>query len=152
MIQEYIESSLQDLGMHILWQDISALPGTLHIHCIEQADERKVSIRMFYSDQSRTIHLLNPVELAFVDKHQNTNVNIRDFVNVRYKGTFYQREVLHCVPNQSATVSTKECGGLKFWKWPAKQNVLDYPLHDMEQVIKPPTIVFNHGTFSVPEL
>ena len=72
MTQEYIESTLQDLGMHILWQGINALPGTMHSHCVEQADDRKVSTRMLYSDRSCTIHLLNSVELAVVDKHQNT--------------------------------------------------------------------------------
>ena len=152
MTQKYIESTLRDLGMHILWQDINALPGTMHIHRVEQTNEGKVSTRMFYSDQSCTIHPLNSVELAVVDKHQDTNVNIGDFVIVKYKGTFYPEEVLHLVPNQSATVSTMERSGLKFWKWPAKQDVLDYPLRDIERVIKPPTIVSNCGTFSVPEL
>ena len=72
MTQEYIESTLQDLGMHILWQGINALPGTMHSHCVEQADDGKVSTRMLYSDRSCTIYLLNSVELAVVDKHQNT--------------------------------------------------------------------------------
>ena len=42
------------------------------------------------------------------------NVNIRDFVIVKYEGTFYPGEVLHFVSNQSATVSKMECSGLKF--------------------------------------
>ena len=50
MTQEYIESTLRDLGMHVLWQDISALPGAMHIHQVEQADERKVSTCMLHSD------------------------------------------------------------------------------------------------------
>ena len=50
MTQEYIESTLRDLGMHILWQDISALPGAMHIHQVEQTDERKVSTCMLHSD------------------------------------------------------------------------------------------------------
>ena len=72
MTQEYIESTLQDLGMHILWQGINALPGTMHSHCVEQADDGKVSTRMLYSDRSCTIYLLNSVDLEVVDKHQNT--------------------------------------------------------------------------------
>ena len=104
MIQEYIEFTPQDLGMHILWQDINALPGTTDIHCAEQTDKGNVSTRMFYSDQSCTIHPLNSVDLAVVNKHQDTNVNIWDFVIVKFEGTFYPREVLHLVANQSATV------------------------------------------------
>ena len=50
MTQEYIESTLRDLGMHILWQDIKALPGTIYIHCVEQTDEGKVCTHVFYSD------------------------------------------------------------------------------------------------------
>ena len=61
MTQEYVESTLWDLGMHILWQD-SALPGTMHIHQVEQIDKWKVSTCMFYSDWSCTIHSLNSVE------------------------------------------------------------------------------------------
>ena len=125
MTQEYIESTFRDLGMHILWQDINALPGMMHIHCVEQTDEGKVSNHMFYSDRSYTIHPLNSVELAVVGKHQNINVNIRDFVIVKYEGTFYPGEVLHLVPNKSATVSTMEHSHLKFLKWPTKQDVLD---------------------------
>ena len=105
MTQEYIESTLWDLGMHILWQDISALPGTMHIHQVEQIDKGKVSTCMFYSDWSCTIHSLNSVELAVIDKHQDTNVNIGDFVIVKYEGKFYLGEVLYLVPNQSATVT-----------------------------------------------
>ena len=104
MTQEYIEFTPQDLGMHILWRDINALPGTTDIHHAEQTDEGNVSTRMFYSDQSCTIHPLNSVDLAVVNKHQDTNVNIWDFVIVKYEGTFYPREVLHLVTNQSATV------------------------------------------------
>ena len=51
---------------------------------------------------------------------------------MKYEGTFYLGEILHLVPNQSAAVSTVELSGLKFWKWPTKQDVLDYPLHDIE--------------------
>ena len=152
MTQEYIESTLWDVGMYILWQDINALRGTMHIYCVEQTDEGKVFTCMFYSDWSCTIYPLNSVELAVVDKHQDTNVNIGDFIIVKYEGTFYPGEVLHLVPNQSTTVSTMERSGSKFWKWPAKQDVLDYPLHDIKWVIKPQTIVSNCDTFSVPEL
>ena len=120
MTQEYIEFTPQDLGMYILWQDINALPGMMHIHCVEQTDKGKVSTRMFYSDQSCPIHPLKSVDLAVVDKHQDTNVNIWNFVIVKYEGTFYPREVLHLITNQSATVITIEHSGLKFWKWPAK--------------------------------
>ena len=60
------------------------------------------------------------------------HVNIRGFVIVKYEGTFYPGEILHLVPNQSAAVSTVELSGLKFWKWHTKQDVLDYPLHDIE--------------------
>ena len=125
--------------MHILCQDINALLGMIHIYRVEQTDEGKVSTR----------NPVKSVKLAVVNKHQDTNVNIRGFVIVKYKGTFYAGEVFHLVPNQSATVSTMECSGLKFWEWPAKQDVLDYPLHDIERVIKPPTMVSNHSTFSV---
>ena len=72
LTQEHIESTLWDLGMHILWQDINALPGTIHIQQVEQTDEGKVSTHMFYSDWCRTIHLLNSVELPVIDKHQDT--------------------------------------------------------------------------------
>ena len=90
--------------------------------------------------------------MAVADKNQGTIVNIGDFVIVKYEGTFYPEEVRHLVPNQSATVSAMKRSGLKFWKWPTKQDVLDYPLRDIERVIKPPTIVSNRGTFSVLEL
>ena len=100
MTQKYIESTLWDLGMHILWQDIIALSGTMHIHCVEQTDKGKVSTQMCYSDRSRNIHPLNSVELAVVDKHQDTNFKIGGSVIVRYEGTFYPGEVLYLVPNQ----------------------------------------------------
>ena len=87
MAQEYIESTIWDLDMHILWQDINALPGTMHIHRVEQTDMGNVSTSMFYSDWSCNIHPLNSVDLAVVDKHQDTNVNVRDFVIVKYKAT-----------------------------------------------------------------
>ena len=118
MTQEYIESTLQDLGMHILWQDINALHGTIHIHRVDLTDKGRVSTRMFYSDWSCTIHPLKSVELAVVNKYQDINVNIGDFVIVKDEGTFYPGEGLHLVPNQTATISTMECSGLKFWKWP----------------------------------
>ena len=105
MTQEYIESTLWDLGMHILWQDISALPGTMHIHQVEQIGKGKVFTCTFYSDWSCTIHSLNSAELAVINKHQDTNVNIGDFVIVKYEGKFYLGEVLYLVPNQSATVT-----------------------------------------------
>ena len=98
-------STASDLGMHILWQDISALPGTMHIHQVEQIDKGKVSTCTFYSDWSCTIHSLNSVELAVINKHQDTNVNIGDFVVVKYEGKFYPGEVLYLVLNQSATVT-----------------------------------------------
>ena len=144
--------TLRDIGMHILWQDINTLPSTMHIHCVEQTSKGKVSTHMFYNDWSCNIHPLNSVELAVIDKHQGTNVRIMDFVIVKYGGTFYLREVLHLVPNQSATVSTMEHSGFKFWKYPITQDILDYPLHDIKPVIKHPTIVSNCGAFSVPEL
>ena len=97
------------------------------------------------------LHYPSP-ELSWIEKHQDANVNIRDFVIVKYEGTFYLGDFLHLVPNQSATVGTVKCNGLKFWKWTANQDVLDYSLHDIKRVIKPPTIVSNHGIFSVPEL
>ena len=114
MTQEYIESTLQDLGMHILWQDINVLHGTMHIHCVEQTDNGKVSTCMFYSDQSCTIHPLNSAELAVVYKHHDTNVSVGDFVIVKCEGTFYPEEILHLIPNQSATVCIMERSGLKF--------------------------------------
>ena len=89
MTQEYKESTLWDVGMHILWQDISTLPGMMHIHHVEQTDKGKVFTCMFNNDRSCTIHPLNSVELVVVDKHQDTNINIKDFVIVKYKGAFY---------------------------------------------------------------
>ena len=43
MTQEYEESTLWDLSIHMLWQDINTLPGTMHIHCVEQTDKGNVS-------------------------------------------------------------------------------------------------------------
>ena len=43
--------------------------------------------------------------VSVIDKHQDTNVNIGDFVIVKYEGKFYLGEVLYLVPNQSATVT-----------------------------------------------
>ena len=60
---------------------------------------------MLYSDWSCTIRSLNSVELAVIDKHEDTNVNIGDFVIVKHKGKFYPGEVLCLVPNQSATLT-----------------------------------------------
>ena len=72
-----------------LIEDISTLPGMMYIHHVEQTDKGKVFTCMFNNDQSCTIHPLNSVELVVVDKHQDTNINIKDFVIVKYKGTFY---------------------------------------------------------------
>ena len=72
LTQEHIESTLWDLGMHILWQDINALPGTIHIQQVEQTDEGKVYTHIFCSDWCCTIHLLNSVELRVIDRHQDT--------------------------------------------------------------------------------
>ena len=154
MTQEYIESTLWDVGMHILWQDINALRGTMHIYCVEQTDEGKVFSCMFYSDWSCTIHPLNSVELAVVDKHQDTNVNIGDFIIVKYEGTFYPGEVLHLVPNQSTTVSTMEHSGSKFWKWPAKQDALylRLPIAWYQMSNQAPNHSIQLWQFSVPEL
>ena len=118
MNEEYMESTLWDLGIHILGRHQRITWHNALSPCWVKR-QGKVFTHMFYGDGSCTIHPLNSVELAVADKYQDTNVNIGDFAIVKYEGKFYPGEVLHLVPNQSATVSTMECSGLKFWKWHA---------------------------------
>ena len=53
---------------------------------------------------------------------------------------------------ESARVHTMEKSGSKFWKWPNREDILDYFFHDIVKSINPSTVVSNCGTFSIPQL
>lgn len=85
-----------------------------------------------------------PVELKSED------FAVDNFVVVKYNGQKYPGKIVS-LSEEGPTVECME-KGLKFWRWPEKQDCLTYDWADVCQRINPPKIASKRNQFRVPEL
>ena len=58
MTEEYIRTTPSNLQMETMWEDVHALPGTLHIHCVKEYLSEKIKTSQFKNDECSIAHLL----------------------------------------------------------------------------------------------
>ena len=56
--EEHIRTTLLNVQMETLWEDVHALPGILHIHCVKKDLPGKIKISQVKNDECSIIHPL----------------------------------------------------------------------------------------------
>ena len=152
MSPDYISSTLKDLDVESLWGDINTLPGTLHIHCLEQM-QQSVKTSHYKYDEAFIIHPLKQTDAIPVQENAPKSFSVGEYVIIKYDNSYYPGEITNVSSiNKVATIRTMEKSGPKFWKWPNKEDILDYSFQDIVRTITPPCVVSNRGTYSVSDL
>lgn len=84
---------------------------------------------------------------------QRKDLKKGDFVTVKYNGEEYPGIIEKLSDNNTGgpTVSCMMKFG-RSWKWPAKEDSMEYDWEDIIRKIAPPTLLSKRGYFSVPEL
>ena len=75
---------------------------------------------------------------------------VGDYVIVKYDEEFYPGELIAL--GECAKVRTMIKSGPKYWKWPTREDIVDYEFEKVVKIIKAATVISHRGTFCVPEL
>lgn len=156
MTSHYINETYATLQLDSLWEDLNTLPGTMHIHSVEQTEQAGVVKTKFFKDDV----VFSISALKGINNGGQSETNERtviysngDYVIVKYDNIFYPGEIINVnKEKRSALIRTMEKSGPQFWKWPNREDILEYPFQQIVKTINPPTVVSNRGTFSVSEL
>ena len=153
---EYVADTLINLRMESLWDIARVLTGTFHFHCFKPTHKQgNVKASYFKADESFVIDPVTESSLEVSTREDAPNIFATgDYVVVKYNTTYYPGEIVYVFPDtESARVRTMEKSGPIFWKWPNREDILDYFFHDIAKSIHRPTVVSNHGSYiSIPEL
>ena len=141
--------------MESLWDITIVLAGTFHFHCFKPTQQQgNVKASHFKADESFFINLVTESSLEVSTRENVPKIFATDnYKVVKYNSTYYPGEIMNVFPDaESARVCTMEKSGPKFWKWPDREDILDYFFHDIAKSINLPVVVPNRGTFYIPEL
>ena len=106
---------------------------------------------MYCEDNSFAIHLLLSSKNLIIRKSRLGKVIvIGDFVIIKYDEDYYPGKLTGL--GEYAKLHTMVKSGPKHWKWPIREDYVDYTFDLVIKVINQPIIVSLCGTFSVPEL
>ena len=72
------------------------------------------------------------------------------FCVVIYEGNLFPGEIIS-LDDEGAKVSTMQ-KSIKSWKWPEKEDAIDYAWDQVKGMINPPIQINKRGFYKVPEL
>ena len=84
-------------------------------------------------------------------------VNLKDlqehitYVIVTYEGSYFPGLVLK-IGKSKVTVKAMQKSGLFRWKWPTQDDLHDYSVNEIIQIIKTPSVSNKHGHYYVPDV
>ncbi|XP_072398607.1 uncharacterized protein [Diabrotica undecimpunctata] len=90
-----------------------------------------------------------------VEKKETTpksEINVTDYVIVRYEGEKFPGKVKKISNYNGFFVSAMVESGLNYWKWPSEPDELWYSAEDIVEKINIPTPINNRGIYSIPEI
>ena len=92
------------------------------------------------------------------ENSEDVKVNIKNlqehisYVIVNYEGSYFPGLVLKIGKTKVTVKCMQKMFGTKGWKWPAQDDLHDYPVNEIIQIVETPSVSNNRGTYYVPEI
>lgn len=153
--QDEMKKQLDNLGLQHLFQQSSPISDIKKMHYVGVTSETYAIETRNYSNQVEELNSVEPESDdewydKTCDKISGADLKVGCYVLVEYEAELFPG-VITCIMDKWITVKAMEkCKG--GWRWPEKDDVIDYERDKVVRMINFPVPINNRGTFRVPEL
>ena len=138
-------------------ENVSETPGTSSTKAKVQrkleyfglkVDKTKAKKRLYHeSSESNSEENSEDVKVNITNLQEHIS-----YVIVNYEGSYFPGLVLKIGKNKITVKCMQKMFGTKGWKWPAQDDLHDYPVNEIIQIVETPSVSNNRGTYYVPEI